>query len=131
MKKKTKILVIVAVVILIALVLLSIPTGLNPVYALLSHVIYPEYFDYSTPLDWSVEEIYEFYYKYDEEWIIGKTSEEIEEEYGSFDGKYWDKNGHGTGTYTILERGYLGGDYIFFIEFENHVAVNAYGKFVV
>ena len=130
MKTKTK--VLIAVIIVAAfLFVLSIPTGFNPIYEFFSQVIYPEYFEYTTPLDWSIEEIYEFYYKYDEEWIIGRTNEEIQEKCGTFDNAYIDKNGNGTGSYTILERGWMGGDYILTVCFEKNIATEIVRDFYI
>ncbi len=139
MKTKTKILIIIVTVILavgeivlsISIPFLSLLTGFNPIYAFLSNVAYPEYYEYTGPCEGSIEEIYEFYYKYDEEWIIGRTSEEIQEKCGTFDNAYIDKNGNGTGSYTILERGWMGGDYILTIYFEKNIATKIVRDFYI
>ncbi|MBE6557594.1 MAG: hypothetical protein E7661_01075 [Ruminococcaceae bacterium] len=86
--------------------------------------LFSEYATYTAFLDWSVEEIYEFYWKYDDEWIIGKTADEIQDEYGTFDsGNQTVGQESFSASYIILERSELGGDYTLIISFENNIAV--------
>ena len=116
MKKHNKIILMVLVA-AISLVSLS---------ALVEFAAFSEYYDmvgheaYFSPLKYG--EIYSIYFKYNEKWIIGKTPQEIMEQYGEFDsGPVKATNANGSTHYILVD--FWATKYVMYIRFENNVAV--------
>lgn len=100
-----------------------------PLSALFEFAMFPEYWEYAgremffSPLKYV--EIYSTYFKYNEKWIIGKTTEEIIARYGEFDsGRITSTNATGSSYYILVDDWAV--KYVMYVRFENNIAVDIY-----
>lgn len=97
-----------------------------PLSALFEFTVFHEYWDYTPSVNFfwfsnKYPELYDFYFKYNDEWVIGKTSEEIIEKYGNFDShRELSLDGDGYHYYILLD--HWSWQYILQIIFEDNIA---------